>query len=429
MGKIFFRIDEAPSPYTSCFTCNPYLRTMRVLLQKLMLLCAVLAGGAVQSQNLLLNGDFERPFLDHEYQWRQPHGAYYHYYMDGRQDGSAYEGNFYNGLCMYNHQENEFMQTKLAQPLVAGQSYCLKVMARLMSIKAFNHELHDKIGILFTSYPFDVEEPFYPGGKPDTYWLIPDTVDRFSWLPLETEYLARGDEQYFTIGYWRSLAFSEQAKDDVFEAFMGPEPANSKTDIPPPDFSAKAKKKRKRGKQHDAWSDFRKQVMEQARSQGEVIPTTSPGEGLFTLRYYLDNLCVAPVLADGSCDCAIPKPPLTLNVGDVVRMDNLLFNTGESTLQPGSDYALELLALILEEQPHMRIAIEGHTDNVGNDAANLKLSEDRAYTVRKHLIEMGVDEERMSARGFGSTRPVADNRTEEGRSLNRRVAFVIEANQ
>ncbi len=401
---------------------------MRVFLSKVMLVCAVLAGGAGQSQNLLLNGDFERPFLDHEYQWRQPHGAYYHYYMDGRQDGSAYEGNFYNGLCMYNHQENEFMQAKLAQPLVAGQSYCLKAMARLMTIKAFNHELHDKIGILFTTSPFDVEEPFYPGGKPDTHLLIPDTVDRFSWLPLDTVYVARGDEQYFTIGYWRSLAFAEKASVDAFEAFIGPEPTKPKTDIPPPDFSAKAKKKQKRGKQHDAWSDFRQQVMQQARSQGEVIPTTSPGVGLFTLRYYLDNLCVAPILSDGSCDCTIPKPPLTLNVGDVVRIDNLLFNTGESTLQPGSDYALELLALILEEQPRMRIAIEGHTDNVGNDAANLKLSEDRAQTVRRHLIEMGVDEERMSARGFGSTQPVADNRTEEGRSLNRRVAFVIEEN-
>jgi len=377
------------------------------------------------AQNLLPNGDFERPFIAYELQWKQPHGPYYHYYQDARQSGAAYEGQFYNGLCIYNHQENEFLQARLAEPLEAGETYCLRTMARLMDIKAFNHELHDKIGIQFSSHSFPVEKPYFPGGEPDLYWLIPDTVNRKEWMALDTAYTAAGGERYITLGYWRSLGYSEKVKNEEFERFVGPmKPTAIEADIPPPDFSKKTKKKRsKKGK--DEWADFRKQVMKEAHSQGEVIPTTSPGEGLFTLRYYLDNICVALRQPDGSCDCTIAEPPVDLSEGAVVRMDNLLFDIGEATLQSGSDYALEILALILNENPQMRIAIHGHTDNVGRDADNQRLSEDRARAVYDYLLRAEINPLRLSHKGFGSTQPVANNNSPEGRALNRRVEFEV----
>src|SRR5690554_6150285 len=140
----------------------------------------------VSAQNLLPNGDLEHPFISYDLQWKQPHGPYYHYYQDAQQSGAAFEGQFYNGPCIYNHQENEFLQARLSVPLEAGKTYCIKPMARLMKIKSFNHELHDKIGILFTETPFDVEEPYDHSYHPQTFWLIPDSVDRFEWMSLDT---------------------------------------------------------------------------------------------------------------------------------------------------------------------------------------------------------------------------------------------------
>lgn len=390
-----------------------------------LLLGLALMTGSAMAQNLLHNGDFEHPFIDYDLQWKQPHGPYYHYYQDAGQIGEAYEGQFYNGLCIYNHQANEFLQAKLAAPLVAGQTYCISTMARLMKIKAFNHELHDKIGILFTEKPFDVEQPFDQPHNPQLFWLIPDTLDRMAWHALDTLYTASGGELYMTIGYFRSLGLSEKVKRDEFEAFLGPAPKkDSKSDIPPPDFSKRGKKKRKRGKKDD-WSDFRQQVMAEAHSQGEVIPTESPGDGLFTLRYYIDNVCVAPQLVDGLCNCTIAAPEVDLSEGAVVRMDNLLFESGSAALRVESEYALEILTLILNENPDMRIAIHGHTDNVGGDEDNLQLSRDRAQAVFEYLLDAEIDRGRLAFQGFGSSKPVADNATEAGRALNRRVEFVI----
>jgi len=65
--------------------------------------------------------------------------------------------------------------------------------------------------------------------------------------------------------------------------------------------------------------------------------------------------------------------------------------------------------------------VEGHTDNVGDDASNFTLSQKRSEAVREYVISKGIDESRISARGYGETKPIADNKTPEGRALNRRV--------
>ena len=111
--------------------------------------------------------------------------------------------------------------------------------------------------------------------------------------------------------------------------------------------------------------------------------------------------------------------------GVKVKIENLFFATNKTYILPQSEQAMSDLATFLLENPTVSIHIVGHTDAVGSDEANQILSEGRANAVRDDLIKRGVAAERLSAEGKGEQEPVADNDTEEGRQLNRRVEFVI----
>ena len=111
--------------------------------------------------------------------------------------------------------------------------------------------------------------------------------------------------------------------------------------------------------------------------------------------------------------------------GIKVKIENLFFATNKTYILPQSEQAMADLANFLLENPSVTIHITGHTDAVGTDEANQILSEGRANAVRADLIKRGVAAERMTAEGKGEKEPVADNDTEEGRQLNRRVEFVI----
>jgi len=105
----------------------------------------------------------------------------------------------------------------------------------------------------------------------------------------------------------------------------------------------------------------------------------------------------------------------------VYTLKDVFFDTGKSTLKPESDKALDQLAEYMKLKKTLVIEIAGYTDNVGNDAANQKLSEDRANAVRNYLIKKGVDAARLTAKGYGDSDPVASNDTEDGRQQNRRT--------
>jgi outer membrane protein OmpA-like peptidoglycan-associated protein len=114
-----------------------------------------------------------------------------------------------------------------------------------------------------------------------------------------------------------------------------------------------------------------------------------------------------------------------LNEKGSVALHNILFDTGKATLKPESASALAPVGALLTAQPEFRLEIQGHTDNVGTAAANLKLSQDRAAAVRAYLVQtLGIAGDRMTTSGFGDSRPVADNNTDEGRAQNRRVELV-----
>ncbi|HSE26640.1 MAG TPA: OmpA family protein, partial [Gemmatimonadales bacterium] len=103
----------------------------------------------------------------------------------------------------------------------------------------------------------------------------------------------------------------------------------------------------------------------------------------------------------------------------------ILFATGKADLQPESRPVLKEIATTLREHPDLRVLIEGHTDNVGGAAANLKLSEARAAAVKAALVgQFGIPADRITTRGLGDTKPAAPNTTAEGRAQNRRVEVV-----
>jgi len=107
------------------------------------------------------------------------------------------------------------------------------------------------------------------------------------------------------------------------------------------------------------------------------------------------------------------------------EFDRLLFNTGEATLQPASQEQLTNIAAILNAYPQVKVKIGGYTDNTGDAAANVQLSQQRADTVMSQLVALGVDQSRMTDKGYGQDNPVADNGTEEGRQKNRRIALEV----
>lgn len=106
-------------------------------------------------------------------------------------------------------------------------------------------------------------------------------------------------------------------------------------------------------------------------------------------------------------------------------LDNVLFETGKANLKNTSFKAIDELAAAMTAKSTMEIEIAGHTDNVGDKDANLKLSQERAEAVRAYLIKKGIDASRITAKGYGDTKPVADNSTDTGKQQNRRTEVRI----
>lgn len=114
-----------------------------------------------------------------------------------------------------------------------------------------------------------------------------------------------------------------------------------------------------------------------------------------------------------------------LTSGSSITLRNIFFNTASAELLPASNTELDKLLRLMKANPSMRIEVAGHTDNVGADPDNQRLSEQRAAAVAKFLTSYGIDAARVTSTGYGESRPVASNETEEGRALNRRTEVLV----
>jgi outer membrane protein OmpA-like peptidoglycan-associated protein/tetratricopeptide (TPR) repeat protein len=126
------------------------------------------------------------------------------------------------------------------------------------------------------------------------------------------------------------------------------------------------------------------------------------------------------------------KEPFLLDIqlnkikeGVSIVLKNIFFETAKATLKDESKTELNKLVELLTKNPTIKIEIGGHTDNVGVDAENLKLSDARAVAVKNYLTANGISADRLSTKGYGETQPIADNNTEVGRAKNRRTEFKV----
>jgi OOP family OmpA-OmpF porin len=102
----------------------------------------------------------------------------------------------------------------------------------------------------------------------------------------------------------------------------------------------------------------------------------------------------------------------------------IVFAGNSATIRSVSFAVLDTVAQLLRDQPRMTLEIGGHTDSQGDDAENLLLSQEQAVSVRDYLVDHGVDQARLTARGYGETRPIESNSTSQGRAINRRIELV-----
>lgn len=139
--------------------------------------------------------------------------------------------------------------------------------------------------------------------------------------------------------------------------------------------------------------------------------------------FYSDNFLMSIASPDSTYEKNIPLQPIEANASIVLK--NIFFDINKFELKTESQAELDKLIQLLTENPTVKIEIGGHTDNVGKPADNLALSNNRAKAVIAYLLTKNIPVARLIAKGYGETKPVADNKTEAGRALNRRTEMKI----
>jgi OOP family OmpA-OmpF porin len=177
-----------------------------------------------------------------------------------------------------------------------------------------------------------------------------------------------------------------------------------------------------------------------------VAPTDSDGDGVMDTDDQCPNTprgsivdasgCPVPVdtdedgVLDDDDECPGTAPGVTVDprgceVGAEIRLQGVKFETNSDVLLTNAAILIEDAARTLVKNPSLRVEVAGYTDDRGDAAYNQGLSERRAKTVRDYLVTIGVDEDRLTWRGYGENDPIADNATPEGREQNRRVVLRI----
>jgi outer membrane protein OmpA-like peptidoglycan-associated protein len=131
---------------------------------------------------------------------------------------------------------------------------------------------------------------------------------------------------------------------------------------------------------------------------------------------------VKTIKAPENIDIALNR----IEIGAEMNLYNIYFETDSFRILPASEPELKKLVLFLQNNPQLEVEIQGHTDNTGRPEHNLTLSELRAKSVVDYLVVKQIERSRLHFKGFGETRPVATNETEEGKMLNRRTTVKIE---
>ncbi|MDB5199972.1 MAG: flagellar motor protein MotB [Chitinophagaceae bacterium] len=142
--------------------------------------------------------------------------------------------------------------------------------------------------------------------------------------------------------------------------------------------------------------------------------------------FYSANFNLAKNAPDSVYQIDIPLQPIEANASIILK--NVFFDTKQTQLKPESITELDNVVLLMNENPKLKIQIGGHTDNIGKPEDNVKLSLGRAVAVVNYLLGKGIKNDRLTFKGFGETKPIADNKTEQSRALNRRTELIVISN-
>jgi OOP family OmpA-OmpF porin len=187
----------------------------------------------------------------------------------------------------------------------------------------------------------------------------------------------------------------------------------------------------------DRISDGNAPAMAPVRAGG--LPAITVDERISNCTCRTDpSYCPKPVVATEPVPEPVPEPaPVVVPPPAPVAMPviiekgrqtlNVEFDFDKSTIKKGYYDDIDSLVKVMKEYPDLNVVIEGHTDSVGTDAYNKKLSQRRAESVKKYMVEKGgIDANRLKAQGFGEEKPIASNKTKEGRQQNRRVEAAVD---
>lgn len=166
-------------------------------------------------------------------------------------------------------------------------------------------------------------------------------------------------------------------------------------------------------------TDGRYATVVNLRKGADVIMTVTKKDHVFDSRAFSLADTARGVTAE--VDMTVQR----IEVGRSYKVNDITYATNSAEITKASEHILDQLIDFLKDNPTVSIRIEGHTDNVGNDADNLALSNDRAFTVMGYLQSHGIAAKRLAFKGYGAGKPVASNDTEAGRARNRRTEFVI----
>lgn len=374
---------------------------MRNILALLLLICFSALGF---SQNLVLNPSFESykncpqdigRFNNNVAHWSAPSGTTDYMNSCSRTVGfknfngvqRALKGKAYAGLYAFSpNSYREYAQGKLSSKLEKGKKYKLTYSVSLAEFST--HAIRD-FSVVFTNRKINMNDVanasnisiitpkklskakkltfnFYHQNLPVFY------KSKQVWLTVSIPFVAKGYETHFTIGNFEN---------------------NKKTK------KIKLKNSKQRQFAYYYLDDVRIELAEKVNEvSNEIVQTIIP---------------------------AGPKPPLNIEKNKEHIFKNVLFEFDKSDLKPSSRSELNYLAVILKRDKNLKVEIYGHTDNTGTQKRNLELSKERAKAVADYLIYLQIDDNRIQWFGFGSTKPIATNKTEEGKTKNRRVAFKL----
>ncbi|MBR5983539.1 MAG: OmpA family protein [Bacteroidales bacterium] len=364
-------------------------------------------------------------------------------------DGGAYAGiilreKFDDSLKVYKGVSREYLQTKLTEPLKKNTLYCVKFY--YVNAKKSMYSV-DALGITLTVNQIKAKNADRILQRPQITnrpGHIMDNMDE--WTEFCGYYRARGGEHYLTIGNFLDNSTTQYVTNhneysdsaffyayylidnvSVFEIESEFEcgcindlawSSDWKSDTFDPATGYNTKKTNDTGNS-GSYGPANNSASENGNGNNE----SGNGNGVDSS----SHLKADP----NETDATGLKTQITreafdnAEIGDRFRLNQIYFEFNSSELLAMSYIQLDSLYNILEQKPSVRIEIRGHTDNIGSENYNKKLSVERAASVYNYLIEKGIPKTRMKYRGFGPNIPVADNSTELGRELNRRVEILI----